>query len=63
MASVEIGSNRGLTVNSYPSDSRFNAFILNDPTPRPDRIDARGVQLLDMQSLGLRTRANLVCKP
>lgn len=39
------------------------AFLANDPTPRPDRIDARGGQLLDLQSLGMRARANLVCKP
>ncbi len=38
-------------------------FILSDPTPRPDRIDARGVQLINTQSLGLRTRADLVCTP
>jgi hypothetical protein len=39
------------------------SFIQNDATPRPDRVDARGVQLLDMQSLGMRTRAALVCRP
>jgi hypothetical protein len=38
-------------------------FIQNDATPRPDRVDARGVQLLDMQALGMRTRAALVCRP
>ena len=39
------------------------SFILSDPTPRPDRVDARGVQFLNTQSLGMRTRADLVCTP
>ncbi|MBL8377198.1 MAG: FecR domain-containing protein [Burkholderiales bacterium] len=39
------------------------AFIQGDSTPRPDRVDARGAQLLDLLSLGLRQRANLVCRP
>jgi len=39
------------------------SFILSDPTPRPDRVDARGVQFLNTQSLGIRTRADLVCTP
>ena len=64
---LDIGRGEGLVVDaSGRTLVRLDtppAFILNDPTPRPDRIDARGVQLLDMQALGLRTRANLVCKP
>jgi hypothetical protein len=44
---------------------RLNAapgFIQNDATPRPDRVDARGAQILNMLSLGLKVRAPLVCR-
>jgi hypothetical protein len=64
---LDIGRGEGLVVDaSGRTLVRLDtppAFMLNDATPRPDRIDSRGVQLLDMQSLGMRARANLVCKP
>lgn len=64
---LDIGRGEGLVVDaSGRTLVRLDtppAFLLNDTTPRPDRVDARGVQLLDMQALGMRTRANLVCKP
>ena len=64
---LDIGRGEGLVVDaSGRTLVRLDtppAFLLNDATPRPDRVDARGVQLLDLQALGMRTRANLVCKP
>lgn len=64
---LDIGRGEGLVVDaSGRTLVRLDtppAFLLNDSTPRPDRVDSRGVQLLDMQALGMRTRANLVCKP
>ncbi|MBL8383674.1 MAG: FecR domain-containing protein [Burkholderiales bacterium] len=64
---LDIGRGEGLFVDAAGRTlARLDtppAFLVNDPTPRPDRIDSRGAQLLDLQALGMRTRANLVCKP
>ena len=64
---LDIGRGEGMVVDAAGRTLvRLNAppaFILNDATPRPDRIDARGTQLLDMLSLGLRARVNLTCRP
>ena len=56
-AFVDAGGRTLVRLDAPPS------FILSDPTPRPDRVDARGVQFLNTQSLGMKTRADLVCTP
>ncbi|MFN0163294.1 MAG: FecR domain-containing protein [Burkholderiales bacterium] len=54
---ASLAGNQMIRLESVP------VFIQSDTTPRPGRVDARGAQLLDLLSLGLRTRANLVCRP
>ena len=53
----------GLTAGSLTRLEQAPAFMRNDATPLPTRVDARGAQLLDMLNLGLRARANLTCRP
>lgn len=53
----------GLDGSSLTRLEQLPLFLRNDPTPRPDQLDNRTTQLLDMLSLGLRMRANLTCSP
>jgi hypothetical protein len=63
--SLDIGRGESLLVDaSGRTLTRLDAlpsFLANDTTPRPDRVEGRGQ--LDLSSLGMRARANLVCKP
>ena len=53
----------GLSTGTLTRLEQVPAFMRNDATPLPTRVDARGAQLLDMLNLGLRARANLTCRP
>jgi len=66
--SIDIGRGEalfaGLSGNTLTRLEAVPRFIQTDPTPRPERTsDARGTQLLQMLSLGLRARSNLSCRP